>query len=382
VSTRPQALVLRALGVGDLLTAVPALRGLRHALPGHEIVLAAPEALRPLVVLIGSVDRLLPTPELGPVPWKGRPPDVAVNLHGRGPQSHQALSSLSPGRLVAFANREAGVEGPEHRDDEHEVHRWAGLVSESFGVDVDPADLRIDRPTVEPPVRDAVVVHPGAKAGARRWPADRFAEVVRHCLNAGSPVVITGSREEIPLARRLQRRAGIPVDTVLAGRTTLDELGALVAAARLVVSGDTGVAHLATAYGTPSVVLFGPTPPSQWGPPPCEQHAVLWRPTATANGHPLADELDPSLDRISVEDVVAAVAQRLGPQAPLSGQSGRGAGAGARLRGDVVTEPGEGGRQPVLEGDLGLPAKGGAGERDVRAAHLGVVLGKVEEDHR
>jgi ADP-heptose:LPS heptosyltransferase len=314
VTERPRALVLRALGVGDLLTAVPALVGVRRALPGHEVVLAAPEALRPLVDLVRSVDRLLPTAELGPVPWSGAPPAVAVNLHGRGPESHRALMAVSPGRLVAFANAEAGVEGPMHREDEHEVHRWARLVGESFGLEVDAGDLRIDRPAVPPPARDAVVVHPGAKSGSRRWPADRFAEVARSCLDAGFEVGLTGSRDEVPLARRVQRRAGMPVDSVLAGRTGLDELAALVASARLVVSGDTGIAHLASAYSTPSVVLFGPTPPSRWGPPAREEHVAVWRPVGDASGEPLAEELDPSLDRISAEEVTALVAERLHPR--------------------------------------------------------------------
>jgi ADP-heptose:LPS heptosyltransferase len=50
-----------------------------------------------------------------------------------------------------------------------------------------------------------------------------------------------------------------------------------VAGAALVLCGDTGIAHLATALGTPSVVLFGPVPPSLWGPPPDRpQHVALW----------------------------------------------------------------------------------------------------------
>lgn len=69
--------------------------------------------------------------------------------------------------------------------------------------------------------------------------------------------------------------------------------------------GDTGVAHLATALGRPSVVLFGPTPPSAWGPPPGRhRHRVLW---AGRAGDPRAAVPDPGLLDIAVADVLAAL---------------------------------------------------------------------------
>ena len=80
-------------------------------------------------------------------------------------------------------------------------------------------------------------------------------------------MVVTGSAAERPLATAVAVRAGLPPAAVLAGRTDLLGLAALVAGARLVVCGDTGLGHLATAYRTPSVLLFGPTPAEGWGPP-------------------------------------------------------------------------------------------------------------------
>ena len=79
---------------------------------------------------------------------------------------------------------------------------------------------------------------------------------------------------------------------------------ALVAAARLLVSPDTGVAHLATAFGTPSVVLFGPTPPARWGPPADRpQHRALW---AGRTGDNFAPAPDAGLLQLTVEQVLQA----------------------------------------------------------------------------
>jgi ADP-heptose:LPS heptosyltransferase len=89
---------------------------------------------------------------------------------------------------------------------------------------------------------------------------------------------------------------------VLAGRTSLAELAGVVAAAGRVVCGDTGVAHLATAVGTPSVVLFGPIPPRHWGPPPDPKHRALW---AGLTGNPHSDDTHAGLLAIDVGDVLA-----------------------------------------------------------------------------
>lgn len=299
-------LVYRALGLGDFLTGVPAYRALAHAFPAAEVVLAAPEPLRPLAALTGAVDTLLATAELACPPWRGRGPELAVNLHGRGPQSHRVLQRLRPQRLVAFERQDLGVSGPRWRADEHEVARWCRLLAES-GVPADPSDLELLPPAQAPSVPAATVVHVGAAGAARRWPVDRFAAVARALEESGHFVVLTGVEAERPLAMAAADSAGLPTDRVLAGRMGLGPMAALVAAARLVVCGDTGVAHLATAYGTASVLLFGAMSPASWGPPPARrQHRVLWHPEhSTAPAPP--DGPHPALLAIEVEEVLRAV---------------------------------------------------------------------------
>lgn len=305
-----RALVLRALGLGDLLAGVPALRVLRRALPDHEVVLAAPGVLAPLVETVDAVDRLLPVGELEPVPWEGPPPDVGVDLHGNGPASRRLVEALAPGRLVAFE----APGGPRWDPDEHERRRWCRLVSQGLGVPLrvtDPESVLLPPPPGPPAVDGAVVVHPGAASGSRRWPLGRYADVARALARDGHRVVVTGSPEEVHLARAVARAARLDESAVLAGTTGLAGLAALVAAARLVVCGDTGVAHLASAYATRSVVLFGPVPPSSWGPPAGGPHTALWRGGPAYRGDPHADEVDPLLTRLTVDRVIDACRRRL-----------------------------------------------------------------------
>ena len=306
---RPVAVVLRPLGLGDLLTGVPAIRAVRAAVPGHRLVLATTTALEPLASLVDAVDEVLPARELEPLDWAGPRPELAVDLHGKGPASHVVVADLHPERLLTFAS--PGYPGPTWYPDEHEVRRWCRLVAEGLGVHADPDALDLAVPAVPPPAPAGVaLVHPGAAFPGRRWPADRFAAVARHLAAQGLDVRVTGGPAEVPLARAVAEGAGLGEDAVLAGRTTTLELAAVVSGARVVVSGDTGMAHLATAYRRPSVVLFGPVSPAVWGPPvragkQGTLHVVLWHGDGT--GDPWGTELDPALGRITVDEVTTAL---------------------------------------------------------------------------
>jgi ADP-heptose:LPS heptosyltransferase len=242
------------------------------------------------------------------LPANLRAADLAVNLHGRGPQSSRLLLAGRPRRLLAFrcpALPET-ADGPAWDDDEHEVARWCRLVA-TVGAQPDPSRLDLAVPAGLAPreAQAATLSHPGAASAARRWPAERWAAVARVEHRAGRRVVITGSADERALAETVARGAGLPSGTVLAGRLDLAALAAAVASAARVVCGDTGVGHLATAVGTPSVLVFGPTPPSRWGPPAGRRrHRVLW---SGSLGDPHAGVPDAGLLRITVADVLDAL---------------------------------------------------------------------------
>lgn len=318
----PTVLALRGGGLGDVLTAVPALRTIRAGLPGHRLVLAGPLPPASLLQEVGLVDAVVPVTErrLRPA-WAGRPPEVAVNLHGCGPESHRALAALAPDRLVAFACPAAGVTAgpPWHSRGPHpesQRSRWVRLATTL------PAPACHDHTLPVPRLHRLgpapVIVHPGAASPSRRWPAARFGEVARRLARHGHPVLVTGSAAESAIVAEVLAAAGHPR---VRGRVGADlwTFARLVSGALLVVCGDTGVGHLAAALDRPSVHLMGPSHPREWGPPPGRHH-VLW---SGRTGDPHAAAPDPGLLEIGVAEVLAA-AERVvaAPAAVSSGGEG------------------------------------------------------------
>lgn len=292
---------LRALGLGDFCTGVPALRALRNEFPQHRLVLVAPSWQAPLAEAIG-VD-LVAAGELEPVATCLRGAQLAVNLHGTGPASTRLLMELRPARLIAFTHPQLPETSgsPAIVDGEHDRYRWCRLLQAS-GITADADDMYLPPPAARSPIETGtVIVHPGAKSAARRWPPERFAAVVAALRGAGLQVALTGSAGETELCRGIARAAG--GGDVLAGATTTAQLCAAVAAATAVICNDTGIAHLASAYRTPSVVLFGPSSPASWGPPSDGPHRALWK---GRTGDPHGDTVDPGLAAITVDEVLDA----------------------------------------------------------------------------
>ena len=111
---------------------------------------------------------------------------------------------------------------------EHETERWCRLVRIGLGAAADATDLALSVDDLGPVAdvisdgRGVTIVHPGASAGSRRWPPDRWAEVARSLTRDGHRVVVTGGRGERALAAGVAKLAGLPESAVLAGRTSLD----------------------------------------------------------------------------------------------------------------------------------------------------------------
>lgn len=336
--------VFRALYLGDLLCATPALRLLRRRFPAAEITLIGLPWADELVRRLPSLDRLEVFPgypgiaELPHDAGKTRAYvdaaraygyDLAIQMHGDGSVSNGFVAELgarfslgyragADGRLTASLPYESG---------EHEALRWLRLVDalqiaesrlqltesaaqSAIEIDFPITDAERDRAAELLPTANGgplIALHAGAKAAARRWPAARFAALADALAERyGASIVLTGGAQERQLTADVRRAMRHPA-LDLAGETDLGTFAAAIDRLDLLVTNDTGASHLAAATGTPSVVLFGPSRPEQWAPLDRERHRVV---DALALAGPAADP-STALGRLPVEAVLEACEEML-----------------------------------------------------------------------
>ena len=302
--------VFRALQLGDLLCAVPALRALRSAFPRATITLIGLPWARAFASRFAHlVDAFIAFPGHASLPervpdhakWPAFAAqlrqarlDVTLQLHGSGATTNGILHALPVGRLVGFRPAAGAVDDsasfrpwPEQGS---EVERCLALIDFlgiarqgthlEFPLAADEVDAARDLMASHRLVPGAFVcVHPGARLASRRWPVERFASLARQLVAAGHRVVVTGTRDEAALCAEVAHGAGAGgVD--LCGATSLGVLAALVSRARLVVCNDTGISHVAAATGARSVVVSCGADPQRFAPSDRLRHRVLAHMTA------------------------------------------------------------------------------------------------------
>lgn len=267
--------VLRPLGLGDLLLAVPALRALDAAFPQASIVLVALPWARTFVARFRRyVDAFVEFP--GFPGMRDRAPDLArlplffdamraggfdlvIQMHGAGELANplavlmgakHTAGYLRPGRFNPDPSRYLAW-----RDHEPEGRRWLRLL-EHLGVPSQgealefPLEARDYREVGALDFGRYALLHPGSREGAPRWTAPRFAQVADRFAREGLRVVLTGTAAEGAFAREIRRAMREPAAD-LTGRTSLGGLGVLVQGATLVVSGSAAVSHIAAAMRVP-----------------------------------------------------------------------------------------------------------------------------------
>lgn len=297
--------VFRALMLGDMVCATPALRALRQGWPAAHITLVGLPWAAQWAARLPWVDDFVAFPGWPGLPEQEVPPppvreafidamrclrlDLAIQLHGSGDVTrelvrcfearHTAGFHLPPAARAAAAD-ETLVPWPEGG---HEIER---LLSVTDRLGLPRRGLQTDWPLLPEDRRRArallpfegrfAIVHVGSQWPSRRWPPERFAAVAERLAQRGLAIVLTGVASERALTSSIAERIGCGPVVDLAGHTDLWTMGGLVAEAQLLIGNDTGPTHIAAALGTPSVAVACGSEVARWAPLDAQLHQVLW----------------------------------------------------------------------------------------------------------
>jgi ADP-heptose:LPS heptosyltransferase len=296
--------VMRAVALGDLLCAVPALRAIKAAWPGSELTLIGLPWARELCRRLPQVDRFIAFPgfpglprtedDLDAVPdflaaMRGERFDLLLQMQGAGNLVNPLVALCGARQSGGFV--EPGGWSPMPAlyttwpRQGHEIERMLSLTDHlglprngtqlEFPItDADRDALRKVWPGMDRPGLVACM-HPGAQLASRRWPAARFAAAADLLVERGYRVVLTGLASESGLVAQVQAEMLHPVEN-LVGRTDLWALGALLERADLLVGNDNGISQIASALRTPSVIVSSGADPARWVPQDTDRHQVLW----------------------------------------------------------------------------------------------------------
>ncbi len=345
--------ILRASRLGDLICATPALRGIRGAFPAAEISLIALPMFEQVIAGLRSVDRFVPFPGFPGIAdqffeaekslrffeeMQAQRFDIVIQLHGSGVYSNPVALLLGGRQTVGFVREgdppgrlDAAFSYPVNR---HEVLRLLDFMN-FLGIEAN------DRAT-EFPVRQEsrdeagrllsglprprVGLHPGAREKTKRWNKAGFAAVANRVADrlGGSAVVIGTEDDRRVLHEMVSGIRGMVCD--LSGRTSLALLGGVIGSLDLLITNDSGPAHIAYALGTPSITLFGSTRPEEWAALDAKLHPAIFHPVDCRPCNYVNCPIGTvCLEKITVDEVSIA-AERL-----LRRPGGSGTGGGPRI---------------------------------------------------
>jgi predicted lipopolysaccharide heptosyltransferase III len=286
-----RVLVVRLRSIGDTVLSTPSLFALKRFLPHAEIDILLEHWVAPVLQGFPHVDNVI-TLERRSTSSRARVArllranhyDVVYNLHG-GTTATLLTRATGARHRVGYANyqyaRLHNHLSPSSallwgREKTHSVEQQLALLGWT-GVPVS------DRPPTELVVTNGAaaaianrlqsaglggttfaVIHPAASFATKQWAAENFAQAAAALATLGLSVVAITAGNEVGLADEIQRKASAPVHAMT--DLSLPEITALLARARLFVGNDSGIAHIAAAVQTPSVVIFGSSNVAHWRP--------------------------------------------------------------------------------------------------------------------
>lgn len=362
-------LCVRLDRLGDILMTTPAIHALRTAFPGRHITLLTSSVGAQAAPYLSDVDDVIAYD----APWHGLSPSTSPSadldmqrmletrrfdaaalftVYSQSALPAAMLCYLAgiPRRLAHCRENPYGLltdwvyETEPHDGVRHEVERQLALVRKvgatctdtrmRLSVDADARRTLSARLAARglAPRGPWFVIHPGASAASRRYPAYRFGEVATHLARASSwPILLTGSSDEAPLVREAIDAADASIRARLhdcSGLLNMGEFVALIERTAVLVTNNSGPVHLASALSTPVVDLYALTNP-QHTPWQTAQRVLFrdvecrwcYRSECPAGHHGCLTGVPPAEVAAAALELAAECGVRLEPNAPELGCS-------------------------------------------------------------
>lgn len=273
--------------------AIPAVRELRRILPEAHVTVVARPGAAGVFIDADFVDEVLVYDRAGLSTawnqvreWRRLKFDLALLLQNAFEAAAISFLARVPARIGYGTDRRSALlthplPSPAWKEKRHESFYYLNVVHELeralYGTSApESTEPRFDLIVSEERKRKALellrehgagiqrslaVLCPGSiNSRAKRWPAERYAELADRLANSGSDVVLIGASGEMDVSQEICKHAqSQPI--VLTGKTTVAEATAIVSVADVLITNDTGPAHIGAAMHTPTLAIFGPTNP-------------------------------------------------------------------------------------------------------------------------
>ena len=280
-----RVLIVRLRSIGDTVLATPSLIALRRFLPHSQIDILLEDWVAPLLISHSAVDNVI---AVGKTSLKRvrvarqirqRKYDVVINLHG-GTTATFFVGASGARHRVGYADFQysfiynhllSSASDYWQQDITHSAEQQLALLG-FVGVPVE------DRPKTHLDITDDAaksieskistepfaLIHPSTAFYTKQWPVENFARTMEFLANRGIRSIAISSKSESQVLTELMSASTVPITTF--DDLSLPESTALAAKAEIFIGNDSGIAHIAAAVETPSVVIFGSSNRNHWRP--------------------------------------------------------------------------------------------------------------------
>ncbi len=284
-------MVVRLRSIGDTVLSTPSLMALRRFLPEAHIDVLLEDWVAPVLEGFETIDNILTveksTQSRFKTAWQLRRNkyDAAFNLHGGTTSTFFTYASGARYRIgfanyqYAFLYNRLVLSSADFWQQEktHSAEQQLALLG-SVGVPVR------DKPKSKLTVLESKVVrssklpfaliHPVAAFATKQWSAENFAEIAEVLVQKGLQVVAVGTKKDREVFDRLRQFSQVPIQCY--DNLSLPQITSLASRAKIFVGNDSGIAHMAAAVQTPSVVIFGSSNRVHWSPWTDAPHSIVF----------------------------------------------------------------------------------------------------------